>query len=140
MTTPPQEPPEGGRPPPGYPSGPPYGPYGPDPYYQPPRKESSAGVVIGLAVVGAFTYFAVNLVGAVAVLLIAADHSSSATVLLGGTVALALFAFGGGALLMLLRKPWAMGLGLGLMIGWALTSICTVGICTGINPTIYGAL
>ena len=26
---------------------------------------------------------------------------------------------------------------MGLMIGWALTSIFTVGICTGINPMLH---
>jgi hypothetical protein len=46
-------------------------------------------------------------------------------------------AFGGGGLLVARGRPWAKGLGLGLMIGWALTSIFTLGICTGINPTIY---
>jgi hypothetical protein len=61
-------------------------------------------------------------------------------VILAGTIGLALFAFGVGGVLVALRKPWAMGLGLGLMIGWALTSIFTVGICTGINPSIYGGL
>lgn len=131
MTTPPPEPPPGGWPP--------YGPYyGPDPYRQ-PRKESSTGLVVGLAVVGAFAYFAVNFVVALLVLMLAAD-SSSAAVLATGAVGLALFAFGGGAVLLALRRPWTKGLGLGLMIGWALTSICTVGFCTGINPSIYHGL
>ncbi len=26
---------------------------------------------------------------------------------------------------------------MGLMIGWALTSILTAGICTGLNPAMY---
>lgn len=34
------------------------------------------------------------------------------------------------------RQPRAQA-GLGLMIGWALTSILTVGYCTGLNPTMY---
>src|SRR5512135_984561 len=83
MTTPPPEPPPGGWPP--------YGPYyGPDPYRQ-PRKESSTGLVVGLAVVGAFAYFAVNFVVALLVLMLAAD-STSAAVLATGAVGLALFA------------------------------------------------
>lgn len=131
MTTPPP----GGWPPYG-----PYANYGPDPYRQPPRKESSAGLIVGLAVVGAFAYFAVNFVVALLVLMLAADTSSSAAILVTGTVGLALFAFGGGAVLLALRRPWTKGLGLGLMIGWALTSICTVGFCTGINPSIYQGL
>ena len=34
-------------------------------------------------------------------------------------------------------SPYAKGLGLGLMIGWAVTSLFTVGFCTGINPEMY---
>jgi len=134
MTTPP-EPPPGGWPPYGS-----YPYYGPDPYRRPVRNESSAGLVVGLAVAGAFAYFAVNLIVALLVLMLAAESSSSTAVLATGTVGLALFAFGGGAVLLALRRPWTKGLGLGLMIGWALTSICTVGFCTGINPSIYQGL
>ncbi|MEV0195897.1 hypothetical protein [Nonomuraea sp. NPDC050691] len=54
-----------------------------------------------------------------------------------GAALLALGALGGGVLLALQRKPWALGLGLGLMIGWALASIVTAGFCTGINPGLY---
>jgi hypothetical protein len=54
-----------------------------------------------------------------------------------GAALLAGIALGGGGLLIALRKPWAKGLGLGLMIGWALISIVSVGFCTGINPSIY---
>ncbi|MGE5696120.1 MAG: hypothetical protein ACM4D3_13070 [Candidatus Sericytochromatia bacterium] len=134
MTTPPMPPPE---PPPG--GWPPYGPYyGPDPYRRPPRNENSAGVIVGLAVVGSVVYFVVNFVVALLVLMLASDSSTSKAVLATGTVGLALFAFGGGAVLLALRRPWTKGLGLGLMIGWALTSIVTVGFCTGINPSIYG--
>ncbi len=136
MTAPPPPP----EPPPG--AWPPYGPYpnyGPDPYRRPPPKENSTGLIVGLAVVGAFAYFAVNFVVALLVLMLAAE-SSSAAVIATGTVGLALFAFGGGAALLALRRPWTKGLGLGLMIGWALTSICTVGLCTGINPSIYNGL
>jgi hypothetical protein len=152
MTTPP-EPPEGGPPPeppdgwppqepqpgwpqPGYPSYPQYPPYPP---YPPPRRESSTGTVVGLAVAGAFGYFLVNFVTVFLVMIMAADSSSSKAVIAAGAVGLAVFAFGGGGGLLAVRKPWAKGLGLGLMIGWALTSICSIGFCTGINPTIYGS-
>ncbi|KAA0094814.1 hypothetical protein CIW49_24875 [Mycolicibacterium sp. P1-18] len=54
-----------------------------------------------------------------------------------GAVILALVAFGGGAVLIALRRPWAKGLGIGLMIGWALLSITSVGYCTGLNPEMY---
>ncbi len=137
MTTPPPEPPEGGWPPPGYAYYPQYGGYPP---YPAPRPQSSAGLIVGLAVVGAFTYFAVNLVVALLVLMLAAEQPTSAAVIAAGTIGLAVFAFGGGGVLLAIRKPWAKGLGLGLMIGWALTSICTVGFCTGINPSVYTGL
>ena len=130
MTTPPQPPPGGWAP---------YESYGPDPY-QPPRKQSSAGLIVGLAVAGAFGYFAVNFVVALLVLMLSGSSSSSAAVIVAGTIGLAPFAFGGGGVLLAVRRPWAKGLGLGLMIGWALTSICTVGFCTGINPSIYQGL
>ncbi|MCT7368083.1 hypothetical protein A7R75_03655 [Mycolicibacterium llatzerense] len=54
-----------------------------------------------------------------------------------GAVALVLVAFGGGFSLWKTGNPASKGLGLGLMIGWALTSILTVGYCTGLNPTMY---
>ncbi|MGP4094279.1 hypothetical protein [Nonomuraea sp. KM90] len=54
-----------------------------------------------------------------------------------GTVLLALSGLGAGIGLCFVRKPWARGLGLGLMIGWALWSILSAGFCTGINPGLY---
>ena len=81
MTTSPPEPPEGGWPPPGYPYYPPY---------PPPRPPSSAGLIVGLAFVGAFTYFVTNFVVAFVVLMLAADSSTSATVIATGTIGLAL--------------------------------------------------
>jgi hypothetical protein len=54
-----------------------------------------------------------------------------------GALILAGIALGGGIALVRLRRPWAKGLGLGLMIGWGLVSIVTAGFCTGVNPTIY---
>lgn len=55
-----------------------------------------------------------------------------------GAVAFALIAFGGGGVLIARGKsPYAKSIGLGLMIGWALTSILTVGFCTGLNPVMY---
>jgi hypothetical protein len=36
-----------------------------------------------------------------------------------------------------MRKPWSQGLGMGLMIGWALVSIVSAGFCTGLNPGLY---
>lgn len=60
-----------------------------------------------------------------------------AIILGAAAVMLALTAFGGGAALLTVRNPQAKGVGLGLMVGWALVSVVTVGICTGINPSLY---
>ncbi|MCP2347104.1 hypothetical protein [Nonomuraea roseoviolacea] len=110
-------------------SSPPPPPPGPSGHGQPPRQ---TGLVVGLACAGAFGYWVVNLfVGLIAI-------TFESRVAVGvGAAALALGALGGGVLLVLRRKPWALGLGLGLMIGWALASIVTAGFCTGINPELY---
>ncbi|GGO77948.1 hypothetical protein [Nonomuraea cavernae] len=54
-----------------------------------------------------------------------------------GAAVLALIGLGTGAGLLFVRKPWATGAGLGLMIGWALWSIVSAGYCTGLNPGLY---
>lgn len=83
-------------------------------------------------------YFAINvLVGLMVVFGLAEAIKPSAAVI-AGAIALALMAFGGGGALLTVRNPWARGIGMGLMIGWALTSIVTVGFCTGLNPVLYG--
>jgi hypothetical protein len=121
MTTPPGPPFPGG-----------YG-YPPLPPPQPPRK-----LAIGMVFVGAPIYIALNsLLGFVA-FLIAGSSTDSANVILGAAaVMLALIAFGGGAALLAVRNPQVKGIGLGLMVGWALTSLVSVGFCTGINPALY---
>ena len=64
--------------------------------------------------------------------------SANSTVGIGVAAAfLAILGLGAGLVLAFLRKPWALGLGLGLMIGWALASIVSAGFCTGLNPAIY---
>ncbi|MBE3008346.1 hypothetical protein IL992_03985 [Microbispora sp. NEAU-D428] len=148
----------GGPPPPQGPAGPPpygpggpygpgpggpYGPGGPRPW-PPPQAQNTTGVVIAMTIAGIVAYVVVNFVLFLATLAaadgVASEHKNVA--LIGGSVILALIAFGGGTLLLLLRKPWSRGLGLGLMIGWALMTIFTAGFCTGINPSLYtdGAL
>ncbi|MEU7693960.1 MULTISPECIES: hypothetical protein [Microbispora] len=96
-------------------------------------------MVIALAIVGVVAYGIVNFVLFLVTLAVAdgvaSDNKSLA--LVGGAVVLALIAFGGGTLLILLRKPWSRGLGMGLMIGWALLTIFTAGFCTGVNPSLY---
>jgi hypothetical protein len=107
---------------------PPFPPFPP----QPPQPPRSTGLVVGLAVAGFFAYIMINFVVVIVVLMLASPAS-----LVAGTVFLAVLALGGGVTLLLLRRPWAKGLGLGLMIGWGLVSIVTAGFCTGLNPSLY---
>ena len=123
MTDPPFQPPPPPPPPPTPPG------------WYPPPPPSSTGTVVGLAVVGVLLFGAVNLLVGLVVLAVAAEHGGA--VVGAGAVILALIAFGGGAVLIALRRPWAKGLGIGLMIGWALLSITSVGYCTGLNPEMY---
>jgi hypothetical protein len=89
-------------------------------------------VIVGLAFAGVFAYVVVNVLAS----LIALSLGSS--VAFGvAAVFLALVAIGGGAALIILRRSWALGLGLGLLIGWALASIVSAGYCTGLNPGLY---
>lgn len=120
MTVPPFQPPP--PPPPGW-------------YPPPPPPPNNTGTVVGLAVVGVVAFGAVNLLVGLVVLAVAAEHGGA--VVGAGAVILALIAFGGGACLIALRRPWTKGLGIGLMIGWALLSITSVGFCTGLNPEMY---
>lgn len=117
-------------PPPG-PPGPPHGGWPPPP----PRRPG--GDVIGGAVAGAAIYVAINLALGPFVLFGLANVVPPQAAFVTGAVLLGLIAFGGGATLIARRKPWPRGIGLGLMIGWAITSIVTVGICTGLNPVLY---
>ncbi|UGT92503.1 hypothetical protein LTS72_03565 [Mycobacterium ostraviense] len=129
MTSPPP-----GWPPPGYP----YDPNQPYPGWPPPPRRSG-GEIFGAVVVGVFLYFGINLVVGFMVVAGLAQAVSSVAAVVTGAIVLALIAFGGGGVLVMLRNPWARGIGMGLMIGWAITSIVTVGFCTGLNPTLYGS-
>ncbi|MFG1708421.1 hypothetical protein ACFLIM_34980 [Nonomuraea sp. M3C6] len=78
------------------------------------------------SVIGFFIFFA------------ALDNNGANTpYVIAGTAVLALIGLGVGIGLNLIRKPWSRGLGLGLMIGWALWSILSAGFCTGLNPGLY---
>lgn len=107
-----------------YPQYPQYG-------YPPPNPNAvSVGAVIG----GVFLFPVLNFgVGFITVMI--ADQQK--VLLAFGAALLALIAFGGGFALWKSGNPVPKGLGLGLMIGWALTSILTVGYCTGLNPAMY---
>lgn len=130
------EPPTPPPPPPGYPAYPypPGYPYGPPP--QPPRRIS-----VPMVILGPFLYAALNLVIGFAVFIGAGTADSSGgsanAVLVGGALLLAFIAFGGGTLMLLSKNPTAKGLGIGLMVGWALVSLFTAGFCTGLNPELY---
>ncbi|HEV7421775.1 MAG TPA: hypothetical protein VGO30_18295 [Mycobacterium sp.] len=90
---------------------------------------------------GSGIYFVINFVLAFAALAVGGSSTDGVNgVFVGTAVLLALVAFGGGGGLLAVHSPYAKGLGLGLMIGWALTSLFTVGICTGLNPAVYTTL
>ncbi|MGV0811952.1 hypothetical protein ABQF34_08310 [Mycolicibacterium boenickei] len=123
-------------PPPGapayqYPPGYPYGP--------PPQPERRISVL--MVILGPFLYAALNLVIGFTAFVGAGTADSaggSANAVLGGAaVLLALIAFGGGTAMLLSKNPTAKGLGIGLMVGWALVSLFTAGFCTGVNPDLY---
>ncbi len=136
MTTPPgpsdDTPPYGFSPPPP----PPFYPAYQYPPAQPPRRIS-----VPMVILGPFIYAALNLViGFLGFLAAAAEGNSrhdASLVLAGTAVLLAVIAFGGGSLLLLSKSPTAKGLGIGLMVGWALVSLFSAGLCTGINPVVY---
>lgn len=113
--------------PPQYPPYPQHPQYG----YPPPNPKaiSGGGVVCGVIL------FPVLNVGVGFLTLMLADQQK--VLLAFGAALLAFLAFGGGFALWKTGNPASKGLGLGLMIGWALTSILTVGYCTGLNPTMY---
>ncbi|MEU8150077.1 hypothetical protein [Nonomuraea sp. NPDC048901] len=89
-------------------------------------------MIVGLAFAGAFGYWILNVIVGLIVV------SMSSTVAIGVAAGLlAVVGIGAGIVLVVLRRPWALGLGLGLMIGWALASIVSAGYCTGLNPGMY---
>ncbi|MEU8321024.1 hypothetical protein AB0C33_21945 [Nonomuraea sp. NPDC048881] len=90
-----------------------------------------------MLVVGVFTYTVVNgIVGFFA--FFSAINGTNKGVVIAAAVLLALVGLGGGLGFGLVRKSWSRGLGLGLAIGWALWSMLTAGVCTGLNPSLYG--
>jgi len=141
----PQNPPPG-YPPPGYPQNPPPG-YPPPGYHQnqppgypyPPPQQPGSRISVAMVFIGPLLYFMINfVVGFLAFIGGGAMADRSPNAVFGVTaVALALFAFGGGALMLIKGGPTVKGLGLGLMIGWALTTVFTAGFCTGLNPELY---
>lgn len=124
----------------GYPPPPP-GYLPPPPGYLPPPPESRSRISIGMAFLGSLAYAVINLIlGFMAFIAVGEADSQDANpnLVLGfAAVLLAAIAFGGGTLLLRSAGPHAKGLGIGLMIGWALVSLFSAGFCTGINPSMY---
>ncbi|MFE3542751.1 hypothetical protein ACFXK0_07245 [Nocardia sp. NPDC059177] len=92
-----------------------------------------------MALAGASTFVGVNAVAGFIAFLIAAANEQNvgrAVFALTGVIS-AVSAFVGGWLLIRLKKPIPKGFGMGLMIGWALVTVCTAGICTAVNPALY---
>jgi hypothetical protein len=115
---------------------------GPPPPWPPPPQipPNTTGIVVGMAFAGMAVYSVVNAVLGFAIFVAAmeAEGGSGITLVIVGAVFLALLGLGAGLGLLLVRKPWTKGLGMGLMIGWALWSILSAGLCTGVNPALYG--
>ncbi|WP_235717886.1 hypothetical protein [Mycolicibacterium goodii] len=116
-----------------YPSSPPPHGYGPPP--------SRSRISIAMVIIGPFVYAAINLVVGFAALIaggmLETQTTGSSLVFGLAAIGLLLIAFGGGTLLLRRNSPQARGLGIGLMVGWALMSVLTAGFCTGINPEMY---
>lgn len=97
---------------------------------------------MAFALVGVTVYSIINAVFGFVVFAAAmgasTDGDSGSWIVAAGAVLLALAGLRAGAGLLFVRRPWATGSGLGLMLGWALWSIVTAGWCTGLNPALYG--
>lgn len=128
--TPPQQPPQGyppAYPPPRYPGYP--------PGYPPSRPSNDTGIVIGFAFVGITVSVVVNILVMIAALSLVGVDSNNGNdgtqfLWISGVLSVVI-AFGGGGALIAIKKPWTKGMGIGLMIGWALMSIL-VGFCVSI--------
>ncbi|MCV7214450.1 hypothetical protein H7J51_04020 [Mycobacterium crocinum] len=133
MPQPPWNPPPAGYPPP--PGYQPPGQYGYPPLGPPPWQPPTPRISVGMTFLGAFLYMPLNFVVGFAVL--AMSEGSGHGALVAGAVLLAIIAFGGGATLLATSNANGKGFGLGLMIGWAVLTVVSVGFCTGINPELY---
>lgn len=119
---------------------------------EPPEKRHtsgspSLGLLTGLigfvvfVVVSVLTFFRIVVPGLSvrADPLLGAGDSNVMLIILGTAIQL-LVAIAGAVLAVRGTHYFVKGLGIGLMIGWALMSIVSAGICTGVNPNLYLAL
>lgn len=108
----------------------------PPPPYQgePPGRNDRAAALMATASVGIVAFIVLDFV-AIGIVMdsgaLVFTETRAAQITLA--VLLAGVAFGGGGALCFVRAPWARGFGIGLMIGWALLSIVSGGLCTGLN-------
>ncbi|MEV4567266.1 hypothetical protein AB0K12_26170 [Nonomuraea sp. NPDC049419] len=110
--------------------------FGPPP--PPPTSTNTTGVVVAFFFAGLAVYSVLNaLIGFFVFFAAISAQGSSNPYVIAGTVVLAAVGLVAGIGLCFVRKPWARGTGLGLMIGWALWSILSAGFCTGLNPGLY---
>ncbi|MBB4934649.1 hypothetical protein F4561_005469 [Lipingzhangella halophila] len=110
----------------------------PPPGAPPPPSpgNTSYGRVVAGAVGGVFLFVLINAVVEVGPLRV----GRPAVLQVAMPLLLLAAAFGGGGYLVKTSASDSgrKGLGLGLMIGWALVSILSAGWCTGLNPAYYG--
>ncbi|MFI6818817.1 hypothetical protein ACIBG7_40925 [Nonomuraea sp. NPDC050328] len=74
---------------------------------------------------------------AVVVVLVVGSELDSAVPAMVGTGVLALAGLGGGGGLLFSRRVRRKGLGIGLIAGWVVLSVATLGFATGLNPALY---
>ncbi len=125
---PPPPPPEPPEPPP---PEPPRHPPTPPPVYPPPLNRNATGCAFAaFAVVGVLAFVPIDLVVVLSLLGSGEGRWLAAIVL-------ALITFGVGGGLCFVKSPIARGIGVGLMCGWALMTIATGGLCTGLTQNGY---
>ncbi|MEU9805231.1 hypothetical protein [Mycobacterium sp. NPDC050853] len=108
----------------------------------PPPEQPKSGVSGAMMFAGALSFIFGNAVFGFLALMIGgslADRHHTGFEVVSGFVAVMgiLVAFGVGTVLIRKGGRDKRGWGVGLMVGWALVSMLTVGICTGLNPMLY---
>ncbi|AMW21614.1 MULTISPECIES: hypothetical protein [Mycobacteroides] len=107
-----------------------------------PPEQPKPGINGATMVAGALSFIFGNAVFGFLALMIGgslADRSGIGFEIVPGFVAVVgiAVAFGVGGVLTRKGDRDKRGWGVGLMVGWALVSMLTVGFCTGLNPVLY---